>query len=117
MVDWWYEGRPAHRMKMFSFCKRLQHVKYRIKKWNKQCFGNLKAQRIAPLAKLDNITRLIQDQGRTLDLSEAEFLALKGSKEWELWEEIFWKQKSCIDWLQEGERSTAFFHNSVKTQR
>ena len=92
-MDWWYEGMPTHGKTMFTFCKRLQHVKYRLNKQNKQCFGNLQAQRIDAQAKLDNITRLIQDQGRTFDLSEAESLALKGLEEWELWEEIFWKQK------------------------
>ena len=82
---------------MFTFCKRLEHVKYKLKKWNKQCFGNLQAQRIAAQTKLENITCLICDQGRTLDLSEAESLALKGLEEWELREEIFWKKKSRID--------------------
>jgi len=32
---WWTEGRPAFGMAMYSFVKRLQYVKYKLKHWNK----------------------------------------------------------------------------------
>ena len=38
-------------------------------------------------------------------------------EEWELREEMYWKQKARIEWLQEGDKNTAFFFNSVKARR
>jgi hypothetical protein len=32
-------------------------------------------------------------------------------------EEILWKQKSCIQWLKEGEQNTKFFHITVIHRR
>ena len=66
---------------------------------------------------MDIITHQIRDHGMTYDLRKAEISALKDLEEWEIREEIFWKQKSRVDWLQEGDRNTTFFHNSVKARR
>ena len=41
---------------------------------------------------LDVITRVIRDQGFSEDLGRAESLASRALEEWELREEIFWKQ-------------------------
>lgn len=38
-------------------------------------------------------------------------------EEWELREEMYWKKKACIEWIQEGDKNTAFFFNSVKARR
>ena len=48
---------------------------------------------------LDVITREIRDRGFSEDLAQAESLASRALEEWELREEIFWKQKAQVVWL------------------
>ena len=92
-------------------------MKFRLKQWNEQCFGNLQKHLREAQGRLDSVTRQIRDQGMTQDLMSEESSALREVEEWELREEIFWKQKSRVDWLQEGDRNTTFFHNTVKARR
>ena len=63
------------------------------------------------------ITREIRDRGFSEDLGRAESLASRALEEWELREEFFWKKKARVDWLQEGDRNTAFFHKTVQSRR
>ena len=67
--------------------------------------------------ELNGITRLIREEGVSEYLLREEARALKALEEWEMREEIFWKQKARIEWLQEGDKNTAFFFNSVKARQ
>ena len=49
--------------------------------------------------RLDVITRKIQDMGFSKALSIAESQAFTDLAEWDLREEIYWKQKARVDWL------------------
>ena len=67
--------------------------------------------------ELNGITRLIRDEGVSEYLLWEEARALKALEEWELREEIFWKQKAWIEWLQERDKNTTFFFNLVKARQ
>ena len=66
---------------------------------------------------MNGITRLIREEGVSKYLLREEARALKALEEWEMREEIFWKHKARIEWLQEGDKNTAFFFNSVKARQ
>ena len=59
------------------------------------------------------ITHQIKDLGLIEALGRVESKAMQDVEEWELWEEIYWKQTARIDWMQEGDRNTTFFHHSI----
>ena len=67
--------------------------------------------------RLDVITRQIQDLRFSEALGIAESQSSIDLAEWDLREEIYWKQKARVDWLQEGDKNTAFFHKSVQARR
>ena len=101
---------------MFSFSKQLEYVKRKLKHWNRNCFGNLHIMTKRAQDRLDVITR----QSRDLVFSEAlgitESRASANLAEWDLREEIYWKQKAQVDWLQEGDKNIAFFHKSMQAR-
>lgn len=91
VLGWWSFGKPAHGTAMYSFSKKLQFVKYKLKRWNRQHFGNLFQEKKNAQSQLDSITRQIRDQGFTEELGVLEAATVKVVEEWNLREKIFWK--------------------------
>ncbi|XP_059073635.1 uncharacterized protein LOC131874329 [Cryptomeria japonica] len=114
MAHWWRVGGPTYGTAMFSFSKKLQYVKRKLKNWNKNCFGNLYIMNKRAQERLVVITRKIRDLGFFEALSREESQASRDLEEWDLREEIYCKQKARIDWVQEGDKNTVFFHKSVQ---
>lgn len=90
-VEWWRNGRPAYGTTMYTFSKLLQYVKYKLKRWNSQCFGNIFHAKMLAQTDLDSIIRRLREDGVTTELLQAEAQAVRNLEEWELREEIYWK--------------------------
>ena len=84
VAKWWQLGRPPFGTAMYVFAKLLQFVKYQLKRWNRQCFGNIYQAKHEAQVELNGITRLIREEGVSEYLLQEEARALKAFEEWEL---------------------------------
>ena len=63
VAEWWKDGKPTFGTTMYIFANLLQYVKYQLKRWNQQCFGNIFQAKNEAQVELNNITRLIREYG------------------------------------------------------
>lgn len=95
---------------------KLKKLKSAIRTWNSEVFGNIfdnisKAEKYAEEAENafhkdpSSINRTTWNKRQADLIQKLNF------------EETFWRQKSRIKWLSEGDASTKFFHNYVKVTR
>jgi hypothetical protein len=115
--NWWKEATIPHGFKMYHFLHKLNNFKQHLKMWKKKNFDNIfEAQR-----RLNDQMNLLQiqiiNQVLTEKLKEKEALLKKQLDERCFQEEILWRKKYRIQWIQEGDRKTEFFHLSMIHQR
>ncbi|XP_059654907.1 uncharacterized protein LOC132301687 [Cornus florida] len=96
--------------------KKLGEVKIAIKEWNKRK-GIMAEQVFAAREELHKVQMLMLNDPVNFELIQQEKEAsCKYQNSLDL-EEIMWAQKSRVQWLKEGDKCTAFFHNVVKQRR
>ncbi|GLJ17426.1 hypothetical protein SUGI_0303210 [Cryptomeria japonica] len=89
VAEWWSKGRLAFGTAIFTFAKQLQFVKFHLKWWNCQYFGNIFHAKIVVQSELNGITREIREHVLSEALLSDEDKAVKDLEEWELREEIY----------------------------
>ncbi|KAB1205073.1 hypothetical protein CJ030_MR7G016717 [Morella rubra] len=113
--DVWREdraGSPA-----CSLCQNLKAAKVALRWWNKHVFGEIK-QRIGSLQReLDDLQIHISYHGGGLWASTKECELSRQILEAQQQDELLWKNKSRITWLQTPDLNTNFFHLSTITRR
>ena len=114
--DWWssysYNGTPS-----FVLAQKLKALKGDLKDWNQQVFQDVGVRRqhleceLEALDLKESLTSLLDEERNSRDGCKLEL-----EKVAQL-EEVSWRQKSRVLWLQEGDNNTKFFHKMVNSHR
>jgi hypothetical protein len=103
------QGTPS-----FVFAKKLRALKWDIKTWNKNVFGNIGDLVRERVEELKSLELAAEGGGLSEEDKERKRLHLERSL---LQEEICWRQKSRIKWLKEGDKCTKVFHLMANSNR
>ncbi|CAL2229041.1 unnamed protein product [Prunus armeniaca] len=87
-----------------------------LKGWNVNVFGHLKKRKACLLARLNGIQKDLC-RGSNTFLSKLEISLIEEYNCVLEQEAMLWKQKSRLQWLQEGDRNTKFFHLTTIIRR
>ena len=81
--------------------------------WNKEDFVNIFEDKKIIIKDIDLIHQKWMESGWDIEIKEKEKNLLSQLDAIERKEEIYWRQKYRVKWLQEGEKNMKFFHNSI----
>ncbi|CAN1168292.1 hypothetical protein LINPERHAP2_LOCUS27744 [Linum perenne] len=88
----------------------------KLRKWNKEVFGNIFRRKAILSQQLSEIETCYSVLPSVI-LSSQE-ARIRKDLEQVLWEEaLLWKQKACKDWIKDGDRNTRFFHLATLKRR
>lgn len=116
LEEWWKEVEISG-SGIYKVVNKLKIIKQKLILWNKEHFGNIFDKKAQVEAELVEVNELVMRK----EMDEALFLREKKllleQENILAKEEVFWKKKSKELWLDEGEKNTKLFHNSVKLKR
>jgi hypothetical protein len=70
--QWWREEQPKQGTRMFKLYKKLKYIKYRLKEWNKDTFGNANQEKNNIEEKMKKLQETYISEGYTEEWKKEE---------------------------------------------
>ena len=111
----WWESYNVLGALSFVLANKLKLLKNDLKKWNVEVFGNAEDrmrklwQELSDLEMIEDSRALLEEERLELVRGELEKVTLM--------EEIYWRHKSKVLYIREGDRNTRFFHRIANSHR
>ncbi|GKV36093.1 hypothetical protein SLEP1_g44261 [Rubroshorea leprosula] len=99
-------------------CKeKFKQLSNKLKTWNIEVFGNFEHQIADAKAKIKGVDSKNEEN----EITEEDILLRREgfSELWEAWQrrEVAWKQKTKLDWVQQGDANSKLFHRTASGNR
>ncbi|CAL0306454.1 unnamed protein product [Lupinus luteus] len=107
-------GREVIGCPMYVLSQKLKLLKSDLRIWNKNIFGDVHQRVSLAKANVEAIQNCIQNSDPDTSMQDQEDLAQSELVQALLVEEMYWKEKSRLNWHSYGDRNTSFFHKVAK---
>uniref|UniRef100_A0A2N9IYP8 Reverse transcriptase domain-containing protein n=1 Tax=Fagus sylvatica TaxID=28930 RepID=A0A2N9IYP8_FAGSY len=94
----------------FVLAKKLKALKFDLRRWNREVFGNINHRKDVLLESIQALDAIEESRSLSPEENAAKFQSISDFEDVLLLDEITWGQKSRATWLWEGDKNTRFFH-------
>ncbi|XP_074306248.1 uncharacterized protein LOC141641489 [Silene latifolia] len=110
--DEWEKVYLGH--KMFSVIKKLKALKPILKQLNKECYADIENSTSIAEKELEAIQLQIESDPQNAELIQQEMEISDKLKDMQAARISYLKQKAKVQWLEEGDCNTAYFHGAIR---